>query len=213
MSLLNPVSRAGLVARFNQIVTEEVNVQIQYTLFNKPFPEAENAWFAQPPGSSGVADLSSSALGANDPTITPGDVTSVFINATRAMTRVRNATMTVNVIATGGSPWNQSAGPKGIGYNLTVSGISNLNPSRSGVLQTLTNVGTADIVSGNLITRNGLDGTLSGNPNFGGAVLPSGFFQNLFDRWEGRSTNTVTLNTRVCHASCHGSCHGSRGRR
>jgi hypothetical protein len=207
MSLLNPISRAGLATRFNQIVTSEVNSQIQYSVNSKPFPEAPNDWFSS---TSSVADTPSTALGnTSNFVITPNDVTSVFIEATRQMTRVRNASMSVSVVVTGGAPWNQSAGPRGVGYNVTRTGITNLSPSN---IVGLGNVNSADIASGNIISRNGLDATPTINPNFG-FVLPSGFFQNLYDRWEARSFTTVTLSTTVCHASCHGSCHGSRGRR
>lgn len=211
MSLTNPINKANLVARFNAIVTNEVNANIQYNRNNKPFDEAPDSWFGS--GSSFPA-LPSSIVDTITPEVTASAVSSAFIDWTKQMTRVRLARMRLQVTTTGGAPHNRPEGPRPgpatPAYAEDVIGIAYL----SGNTQTLPVVAQNDIGAGLIITRNGLDGTIAQNPNFGGAILQSGFMQNLLTAWEQRKNNLVTMPTAtVCHASCHQSCHNSRGRR
>lgn len=209
MSLTNPINKSNLVDRFNALVTNEVNANIEYNRSNKPFPEAPNSWFG---GSGGYPSLSPSVVDTVTPEVTASAVASAFIDWTRQMTRIRNARMRLQVTGGGGNrPAGPRPGPAAPAYAEDVIGIAYLS---SGYTQTLPSVQQNDVGAGLIITRNGLDGTLAQNPNFGGAILQSGFMQNLLNGWEQRKGNLATLPTAtVCHASCHASCHGARGRR
>jgi len=214
MSLTNPINKSNLVGRFNQLVTAEINANINYASNLKPFPEAPNSWFG---GTiSGFSDISPSIVDTATPEVTASALFSAFFDWTRQMTRIRNARMRLAVTTSGGAPYNTPVpgsprtGPAAPAYAEDVTGITFLS---SVYQQTLPSVSASDVAATNFITRNGLDGTLSPNPNFGGAVLSQGLFQNLRVAWEQRRSNTVTLTTEVCHASCHSSCHTARGRR
>lgn len=191
MSLTNPINKANLISRFNQLVTTEVNSNIQYSITNKPFPEAPNSWF----GSTSVfPELGSTGIPGT--VVTATEIFNALFNRTRQMTRVRFATMRLEVT--------------GAGIRKTESGIAHLS---SAYEQTLPATSTADVIIGFLITRNGLDGTVQqgGNPN--GTTFSDGLFQNLRRSWEARRNTSITITHTICHSSCHGSCHGSRGRR
>jgi hypothetical protein len=209
MALNNPINKANLVQRYNEIVTNDISGQIAYARNQKPFSEAPDSWFGG--NRDGFPARDTSTLGA---VVNASEIFEAMYNHARSLTAIRNARMRLQVTTTGGSPWNRSAGPRtspaSPAYAEDVLGLTYLSNSN---VQTLPIVSGNDLGSEKIITRNGLDGTLSQNPNYGGSILGSGFFQNLKNAWEQRRGNTVTLDTTVCHASCHGNCHGSRGRR
>jgi hypothetical protein len=192
MSLTNPINKANLISRFNQLVTLEANASIQYSTSNKPFPEAPDGWFGG--GSAGFPDLDSTGISGTE--VNASSVFNSLVNRTAQLTRIRFATMRLEVT--------------GLGITKTESGIAFLS---SAYQQTLPATSAADVQSGFIITRNGLDGTITqgGNPN--GTTFSDGFFQNLRRSWESRRNNPVTLTHTICHSQCHSSCHGSRGRR
>lgn len=191
MSLVNPINKANLISRFNQLVTTEVNANIQYSIINKPFSEAPNAWFGS---TANFPELGSTGIPGTE--VNASQIFTALSTRTRQMTRIRFAVMRLEVT--------------GRGITKTESGITHLSAAYE---QTLPSTSSADVVSGFIITRNGLDGTVTqgGNPN--GTTFSDGLFQNLRRSWESRRNTSITLTHTICHSSCHNSCHGSRGRR
>lgn len=227
-SVLNSIiGGQNVVNRFNAIVVASVNSGIVWTRDNKPFGEMADTYFNT---ISPYPDYTTPFSGQ----INAQSIYDAALTVCRELSVVRKLRARLNVTQTGSSPWNKSTASANQTYNPPATGgvpggivydqteVANMSASYR---QTISSIGRDDVISGEIITRAGIQGggvpiylpspaaPQTQNPSgYVGQTL-TGFFNACANTLSTLRNNTTTVTITVCHASCHSSCHGSRSRR
>jgi len=187
MAISDPISKAGIVNRFDDLVRDVANASISYGTNNKPFPEMPAARYG------GTTSGRSSGINANSITgdlITASTIRSVLQTEAATYTNLRNQRAILFVTGPGGNTGTRPTA--GTVFDNTAK--AHLDTGNRAALGAISATG---VLSGDVISDTNLETYLNRIKNAYVAVRNS----------------AVTDQINVCHASCHSSCHGSRGRR
>jgi len=191
-----PIRRLTIVQRTIEQINGVARTGIVWGTNIKPFPEAEDGWFAHRTDWGGLDPVEVNnnfgALG----TIEADSLTEGIRLIIQYYTRIRNIRCVRKVTGGGG---NRPAGP----YTATTSNVdlTRIANTADGIQATVIN-NYFDIQSNNIISRGNLN-------NF--ILNMSTVYQTLRPNILG--DDGTTYYKEVCHVSCHSNCHSSRGRR
>lgn len=221
-SITSPVAGSNLVSRFNDFTVLTANSGIVWGTDVRPFGEFTAANMPSPytgtepfgGAKSGMGTLTGNQGLTTTTEIDGTNLYDKFVALTASYTRIRRLNAQLFVRSSGGSPWNTGSrsGPGG-----TVTNISNVAHMNSSFAQSASTVGAnvdaGDVVSGEVITKTGIDGTGTATAgNYQGQQL-YGLFKACRDAYTLARADEIAIIVSVCHASCHSSCHSSRIRR
>ena len=221
-SLTSPVAGSNLVARFNDFTVLTANSGIawgtnvrpfaEFTAANMPAPYTGTEPFGGTKAGMGTLTGNQGLTTADE--IDGSELYDKFVALTATYTRIRRLNAQLFIRSSGGSPWNTGSrsGPGGTIAN--VSNVAHMNSDFAQSAATISgNIDAGDLVSGEVITKTGIDGV--GNATAGTYQGQSlyGFFKSCRDAYTLARADEIAIVISVCHASCHTSCHTSRIRR
>jgi hypothetical protein len=222
-SLTSPVAGTNLVLRFNDFVAATANAGVVWGTDVRPFAEFTSGNMPAPYSNTepfGGVKAGMGTLTGNQGLTTTTEIDSVnlydkFVAFTANYTRIKRLNAQLYVRSSGGSPWNTGSrgGPGGTVTN--VSNVAHMNASFAQSAGTVSgNVDPGDIRGGEVITKQGIDGSFPSpsTGNYQGQTL-YGFFKSCKDAYVLARADEIAIQVSVCHASCHSSCHSSRIRR
>ena len=137
-----------------------------------------------------ILGITDAEIGEQGDTITASTIRTTLETETALYTNVRDQRAILNVTGGGGNTGSRPTA--GVVFDQT-----EIAQMRSAVRQTLGTIPSTGVADGDIIDDLALET----------------YFTALKDEWNTLSSNVVTDQVDVCHASCHSSCHGSRGRR
>ncbi len=189
MAISDPISKAGIVNRFDDLVRDVANASISYGTNNKPFSEMPNARYG------GTTSGVSSGINANSITgdlITASTIRVVLQAEAANYTNLRNQRAILFVTGPGGNTGTRPTA--GTVFDNTAK--AHLDTGNR-VSTAMNSVSATGVLSGDVISDTNLETYLN----------------RIKDAYVAVRNSAVTDQINVCHASCHSSCHGSRGRR
>jgi len=187
MAISDPVSKAGIVNRFEDLVTDVANTSIVWGTDSKPFPEMPDGNYG---GTTTGQSISVSGTDITDTIITASTIRTLLETEAALYTNIRQQRALLNVTGGGGNTGSRPT--PGIVFDDTQ--VAHLDTGNRDVLGSISD---ADVTSGSTINDTNLET----------------YFGNIATAYDTVRTTTITDQVDVCHASCHSSCHGSRGRR
>jgi len=187
MAISNPVSKQGIVDRFDDLVRDVANASISYGTNSKPFTEMPNNRYG---GSTGGVNAGITAASITGDTITASTIRSVLETEAATYTNLRNQRAILFVTGPGGNTGSRPTA--GTVFDNTAK--AHLDTGNRAALGSISATG---VTSGDTIDDGNLE-TYLGRIATAYAAVRNSAIKDQID---------------VCHASCHSSCHGSRGRR
>lgn len=187
MAISDPISKSGIVNRFDDLVRDVANSGIQWGTNSKPFTEMPNNRYA---GGTGGASSNISGSSITGDLVTASTIRSVLETEARKYTNIRKQNAKLNVTGPGGNTGSRPTA--GVVFNQTK--VAHLD---TGNRANLSSISSSGVQSGDVIS----DSTLET------------YLNRIKTAYNTIRNTTVTDQIDVCHASCHSSCHGSRGRR
>jgi hypothetical protein len=225
MAISNPISKAGIVGRYNDFVADTANAGISWGSNAKPTVVYGGVTYnrirstdeatAVAGSTAGLGDTSSTVLAGT--VIDASDIYDKLSAATLVYTNLRNIQAIFYIQGAGGNSGSIST-PTGYtystqlqisnaygytvtdgGYNVSaVTAKSHLATSTRRTDISINDASTYSLETGDTVNDTNLES----------------FFQHMQDRyvvWQDLLYDTFVNWT--CHTSCHNSCHSSRGRR
>jgi hypothetical protein len=191
-----PIRRLTIVQRTIEQINGVALNGIIWGTNSKPFPEAEDGWFAQRTDWAGLDPFSVDSNLGGLGRIEADGITEAIRNIIQYYTRIRNIRCVRKVTGGGG---NRAGGP----YTSTASNVDLTRIANTADGQQATIIfNYFDIQSGNTINRGNLNTFINSM-----SQVYSGLRQNILGQ------DGTEYYKEVCHVSCHSNCHNSRGRR
>jgi hypothetical protein len=187
MAISDPVSKTGIVNRFEDLVTDVANASIVWGTDSKPFTEMPDGNYA---GTTSGTTIGVTGASITDTIITASTIRTILETEAALYTNIRQQRAVLFVTGGGGNTGSRPT--PGIVFDDTQ--VAHLDTGNRDVLGAISD---ADVTSGETISDTNLET----------------YFGNIATAYNTVRTTTITDQVDVCHASCHSSCHGSRGRR
>lgn len=187
MAISDPVSKAGIVNRFEDLVTDVANTGIVWGTNNKPFTEMPDGNYA---GTTAGDSINITSANITDTIITASTIRTVLETEAALYTNIRQQRAILFVTGGGGNTGSRPT-PGTIFDQTQVAHLDTGNRAALG------SISAGSVTSGSSISDTNLET----------------YFGNIATAYNTVRTTTITDQVDVCHASCHSSCHGSRGRR
>ena len=187
MAISDPISKSGIVNRFDDLVRDVANASIVWGTNSKPFTEMPNNRYG---GTTSGASSNISASSITDTVVTASTIRSVLETEARKYTNIRKQRARLNVTGPGGNTGSRPTA--GVIFDQTK--VAHLD---TGNRANLSSISSSGVQSGDVIS----DSTLET------------YLNRIKTAYNTVRNSSVTDEISVCHASCHSSCHGSRGRR
>ena len=187
MAISNPVSKQGIIDRFDDLVRDVANASISYGTNNKPFSEMPNNRYG---GTTGGVSSTITASSITGDTITASTIRSVLETEARKYTNIRKQRAILFVTGPGGNTGSRPTA----GTVFDQTKVAHLDTGNRANLSSISSTG---VTSGDTINDTNLET----------------YMNRIKTAYNSVRNSSVTDQINVCHASCHSSCHGSRGRR
>lgn len=187
MAISDPVSKTGIVNRFEDLVTDVANASIVWGTNSLPFPEMPTGNYA---GTTSGTSISVTGASITDTVVTASTIRTILETEAALYTNIRQQRAVLNVTGGGGNTGSRPT--PGIVFDDTQ--VAHLD---TGNRAALGSISAGSVTSGSSISDTNLET----------------YFGNIATAYNTVRTTTITDQVDVCHASCHSSCHGSRGRR
>jgi hypothetical protein len=224
MAISNPISKAGIVGRFNDYVADTANAGIAWGSNAKPTVSYGGTSYSRIRSADQATALAGSTAGAGDTAssvisgtvIDASTIYNALVAATLTYTNIRNISTRFYIQGSGGNSGsistpsatyrNQAYISTNFGYTVTGGGYEVSTATAVSHLSTATRRTT---IGQNAASVYALEtGDTVNDTNL------ENFFNNLKTRYNAyRDASYDTYVNWTCHTSCHNSCHGSRGRR
>ena len=187
MAISDPVSKAGIVNRFEDLVTDVAKSSIVWGTNSKPFTEMPNDRYG---GRTDASFISITGASISGDTITASTIRTVLETEAALYTNIRQQRAILFLTGGGGNTGSRpTAG--------TVFDTTNVAHLDTGNRDALGSISSTGVTSGDTVEDTALET----------------YMGNIATAYNAIRTTTITDQIDVCHASCHSSCHGSRGRR
>jgi len=187
MTISDPVSKSGIVNRFEDLVTDVANASIVWGTDNLPFSEMPTSNYAGTISGTTIGITGTSITGD---TITASTIRTVLETEAALYTNIRQQQAILFVEGGGGNTGSRPT-PGTIFDQTEVAHLDTGNRDALG------SISAGSVTSGTVINDTNLET----------------YMGNIASAYNTIRTTTVTDQVNVCHASCHSSCHGSRSRR
>lgn len=187
MAISDPVSKAGIVNKFEDLVTDVANASIVWGTNNKPFTEMPDGNYAGTTAGDSINITSADITGT---VITASTIRTVLETEAALYTNIRQQQAILFVEGAGGNTGSRPT-PGTIFDQTQVAHLDTGNRASLGAIS------SGSVTTGNVIDDTNLET----------------YMGNIATAYNTIRTTTITDQVNVCHASCHSSCHGSRGRR
>src|SRR5210317_1125802 len=184
MAISDPVSKTGIVNRFEDLVTDVANASIVWGTNSLPFPEMPTGNYA---GTTSGTTISVTGASITDTVITASTIRTVLETEAALYTNIRQQRAILFVTGGGGNTGSRPT--PGTVFNKTR--VSHLDTGNRSGLGTISSTGVS--------TSNTIDDT----------NLET-YFGRIASAYNTQRSKVITDQINVCHASCHSSCHGSR---
>ena len=187
MAISDPVSKTGILNRFEDLVTDVANTGIVWGTNNKPFTEMPDGNYA---GTTAGDSINITGANITDTIITASTIRTVLETEAALYTNIRQQRAILFVTGGGGNTGSRPT-PGTIFDQTQVAHLDTGNRAALGAIS------SGNVTTGNIINDTDLET----------------YMGNIATAYNTIRTTTITDQVDVCHASCHSSCHGSRGRR
>ena len=187
MAITGNITKASIVNRFEDLVTDVAKSSIVWGTNSKPFTEMPNDRYG---GRTDASFISITGASISGDTITASTIRTVLETEAALYTNIRQQRAILFVTGGGGNTGSRpTAG--------TVFDTTNVAHLDTGNRASLGSISSTGVITGDTID----DATLET------------YFGRIAAAYNAVRGSTITDQIDVCHASCHSSCHGSRGRR
>ena len=187
MAITGNITKASIVNRFEDLVTDVANSSIVWGTNNKPFTEMPNDRYG---GTTSGDSINITGTSITGDTITASTIRTVLETEAALYTNIRQQRAILFVTGGGGNTGSRPTA----GTVFDTTNVAHLDTGNRAALGSISSTG---VTSGDTVEDTALET----------------YMGNIATAYNAIRTTTITDQIDVCHASCHSSCHGSRGRR
>src|SRR5210317_809387 len=184
MAISDPVSKTGIVNKFEDLVTDVENASVEWGTNSLPFPEMPTGNYA---GTTSGTTISVTGASITDTVVTASTIRTILETEAALYTNIRQQRAILNVTGGGGNTGSRPTA----GVIFDTTNVAHLDTGNRAALGSISSTG---VITGDTIEDSNLET----------------YFGRIATAYNTIRTTAVTDQVDVCHASCHSSCHGSR---